>query len=349
MNNNKDFCKRVITFPQVGPTCWFNSLLMCILYSQNSRKLIMKLSKKWDTRIKIFKLLKTIIDKKYVKDKDLKSSYSYFNIVKPEYILNDLHQYNKKKFFNLELFKKGYMPEAYIRKLYKLLGASILLFDEYNNEIIYSEYNKFISFMRDDKLFTRSGIVSEFKLKQTLRKNLHPDVIVINHYDIEKEFNKYVPNYYNIIDNKDELLSHNDVIKYNNEEYILDSVILGNWNKKHIKNAAGHVISGITCKNERYIYNGWTRSTIDPAMMMFKTSIKSDDILNIPCELMKYSWNIKKDTDFCLSPDCYPTFIKDIIVDIVKNVDLCFSFNKPPIKLIYIKKIKKKIKYINRL
>ena len=40
MGNTK-FCNKVITIPQYEPTCWFNAILMAILYSQNSRKLLL--------------------------------------------------------------------------------------------------------------------------------------------------------------------------------------------------------------------------------------------------------------------------------------------------------------------
>ena len=33
-------CNKVITIPQYNETCWFNSILMVCLYSQNMRKLL---------------------------------------------------------------------------------------------------------------------------------------------------------------------------------------------------------------------------------------------------------------------------------------------------------------------
>ena len=38
-------CEKVISIKQYGPTCWFNALLMAILYSDNSRKLLLEKSK----------------------------------------------------------------------------------------------------------------------------------------------------------------------------------------------------------------------------------------------------------------------------------------------------------------
>ena len=44
-------------------------------------------------------------------------------------------------------------------------------------------------------------------------------------------------------------------------EYEQDSVLLGNWNKND--KVAGHSIAGIKCKGDKFVYNGWTRSTLD--------------------------------------------------------------------------------------
>ena len=56
--------------------------------------------------------------------------------------------------------------------------------------------------------------------------------------------------------------------------------------------------------------------------------------IEIPCELMKFSWDVKKNKEFCLNP-------KKCILDIMNVNDLCFSFNKGDSReVIYVKKIK---------
>jgi hypothetical protein len=65
--------------------------------------------------------------------------------------------------------------------------------------------------------------------------------------------------------------------------------------------------------------------------------IKISDKISIPCELMKYNWNVNKNSNFCLNP-------KKCISDKIDPKDLCFSFNKGRRCTIYIKKdIKKDI------
>ena len=145
--------------------------------------------------------------------------------------------------------------------------------------------------------------------------------------------------------------------KVNNNKniYVQDSVLLGNYNS----NIGGHSIAGITCKGDKYVYNGWTRTTIDPNIKQnsevkdWKEMLVNNEYwyfhipsgqivketnssypnnfptkeffgkknIEIPCELMKFSWDVKKNKEFCLNP-------QKCILDIMNVNDLCFSFNK---------------------
>jgi hypothetical protein len=122
---------------------------------------------------------------------------------------------------------------------------------------------------------------------------------------------------------KDSLKSMSEQIFYNGKEYNLDAVILANWN---INKKSGHAIAGITCKKGKYVYNGWTRTSMDPVMAKNITR-------NIPCELMKYDWNIVKNNDFCLNTKkCIPELLKRKL----KVKDLCFNFSKGGRQLVYV-------------
>ena len=127
---------------------------------------------------------------------------------------------------------------------------------------------------------------------------------------------------------KNELKSLRETIDYGGKEYRLDSAVLANWN---IKPNLGHAISGITCKNNKYVYNGWTRTSMDP-MMANKIITR-----NIPCELMEYDWNIKKHNDFCLNTTkCIPDVLKNTRA--LRKTDLCFNFSKGKRILVYVRK-----------
>ena len=62
MENN---CENLKVIPQFLGTCWFNAFLMSTLYSQNARKIMIKVSKKWDIKNKFLNNLKYILKKNY--------------------------------------------------------------------------------------------------------------------------------------------------------------------------------------------------------------------------------------------------------------------------------------------
>lgn len=319
----KNFCNKVITIPQFGSTCWFNAILMSVLYSQNSRKLLLKLSKSWDKSNKILNIFKELLYKKYIKNSN---DSIYFKKISPEHILSNLYKYNNKK-FSLNIFKHGYLSEMYIRKIYKLFGASVLMLDTFNNKLKYSEYNNGKGMLKNNLVYFYEKFINYDSIQKKL--NANPSVIILNHYGDNETTAKYwntPPIYYHF--HNEELLSFKEEITFNGYKYTLDSVILTNWNKNDIK--LGHAIAGIKCKNEKYVYNGWTRSTIDPSFIN-----KEEGLKEIPCELMKFNWDLNKNPDFCLNVD-------KCILDTynIKINKLCFNFQKPKRILIYIKQDK---------
>jgi len=82
-----DFCNKVVTIPQYIGTCWFNAILMSILYSQHSRKLLLYENIYANEKTnKLYKIINRILTKTYIsKEKALK----YFNIMRPEHILEN--------------------------------------------------------------------------------------------------------------------------------------------------------------------------------------------------------------------------------------------------------------------
>ena len=367
----KSSCNNVITLKQFGSTCWFNSILMALLYSDNSRKLLLKKSALWNDKILIFKTIKHILHKKYLRTSNLIKDYLYFDKITPEYILNQLYKYNGKKFtFNPKIMKGGYLSALYIRKVYKLLGVNVLYLDLYENSLYYSLFNNVIvSFDDNNNIILRWKYTSSVKIKE---KFDNPDVIIIN---VDNK-NKLYPSYYKVPSDSpfNNILKLNDTCTINNKVYEQDSVLLGNWNKND--KVSGHSITGIKCKGNKFVYNGWTRSTLDYHINDLK--IVNDDIhdnnlwiikiinkkvayvnsknnivsfhlpkngkiiannIEIPCELMKYDWNIKKNNDFCLNlSKCALDLHGDNSIKNKEDTNLCFSFNKGERLIIYINK-----------
>ena len=323
MKNN---CDNVISIKQYGSTCWFNSILMALLYSDESRKLLLKKSKKWNKKIKLYKTLKYILENKYLRTDNIYHDYQYFDKIRPEYILKELYKYNNKKFwFDPNKYKNGFKSALYIRKIYKLLGVKVLYLDLdiINKNLYYSLFNNMILNKYD--IGGKITLTYNIKSYSTIQKKfINPDVIIlnlVNNLDPEK----YPIWYKNNDDKFSELINLNDNFNYENNEYLQDSVLLTNYNSK----IGGHSIVGITCKNNKYVYNGWSRTTIDKNII----NKISNNGIDIPCELMKFNWDVKKNNDFCLNS-------KKCILDKKNIKNLCFSFDKGNREIIYVKKNK---------
>jgi hypothetical protein len=314
-----------------------------MFYSQRSRKILLKASEGWDTKKKLFKLLKHVLDEKYLKVGSRESEdYKHFKDTAFGEILHYLNIENKEKFpYIPKNNKNGFNPDLYIGKLYKLLNVDCKMFEYTSKDdtLVYSYLNDEYNFIKyaiegKNKKVNISLDLSETK-KEYVEDNNAPQVLLVIVGDEiggngnKGFYNKYFPS--NIIpegDTKDNLKSLQEKITYNSKEYNLDSVVLANWNNPR------HAIAGITCKKDRYVYNGWTRTSMDPAMVNKQVD------RNIPCELMKFNWNIIKHSDFCLNVvKCIPDKLKKKL----KNKDeLCFNFSKGKRILIYVCKDAKK-------
>ena len=142
-NVKKDFCTKNLLFPgQYGTTCWFNALLLCILYSQRSRKLMIKASRDWDMKIKVLELFKYILKYKYVRTKKPTKDVKFFETINPEMILTLLHKYDSEKFM-LNDFTFGFSSIMYLRSMYELFGLSCIGLTLYKDNVVaYDSYNK---------------------------------------------------------------------------------------------------------------------------------------------------------------------------------------------------------------
>jgi hypothetical protein len=348
--SKKSICSRILTPKQVGPICWFMATFVAMFYSQRSRKLLLEASKSWDVkkgrlpifwnnRKKLFTLLKHVLDDKYLKTenregKDYKN-YKRFSDNTFGKILTLLNRIDKKSFpYIPNYITGGFELEYYIGKLYKLLNIDYILYD-YNpgdDVLFYSYLNENLN--KVEYRIVKRNIVVDVDGDRNftyVEEDIIPPpilmVIVRDEEDIgNTTFNSLLfPN--NIINEeatKNSLKSMKEQIFFKGVEYNLDAVLLANWNI-----GIGHAIAGITCKKKKYIYNGWTRTSMDPSMINQLITRK------IPCELMKYDWNIKNDGDFCLNTaKCIPDFLQHPL----KDNDICFNFSKGARLLIYVRK-----------
>jgi hypothetical protein len=323
---------------------------VAMFYSQRSRKLLLEASKSWNVkkgrlpifwnnRKKLFTLLKHVLDDKYLKTenregKDYKN-YKRFSDNTFGKILTLLNRIDKKSFpYIPNYITGGFELEYYIGKLYKLLNIDYILYD-YNpgdDVLFYSYLNENLN--KASYRIVKKNIVVDVDGDRNFtyveEDIIQPPILMVIVRDEEdigntSFYSLLFPN--NIINEeatKNSLKSMKEQIFFKGVEYNLDAVLLANWNI-----GIGHAIAGITCKKKKYIYNGWTRTSMDPSMINQLITRK------IPCELMKYDWNIKNDGDFCLNTaKCIPDFLQHPL----KDNDICFNFSKGARLLIYVRK-----------
>jgi len=310
---------------------------VAMFYSQRSRKILLDTSKGWNKKKELFTILKYILDDKYLKAESRESEdYRKFSDDTFGKVLSLLYKENKTLFpYKPKAISGGFNPEYYIGRLYKLLNVDYRMYD-YNiadNVFAYSFLNE--EFNNDVIYKVVKNNINTYFYSNATFKYIEDDIIpppilmvIVRNDNKNTDFYKDLfPN--NIINEgvtKETLKSMREQIVYRGKEYNLDSVLLANWN---INNKNGHAIAGITCKKEKYVYNGWTRMSMDPVMVNKELARK------IPCELMKYDWNIKYNGDFCLNPKkCIPDALKQKL----KEDDICFNFSKGKRILVYVRK-----------
>jgi len=340
-----DNCLKLKVIPQYNGTCWLNAILMASLYSQGCREILKKESKKWDKKNSLLNFFKLILFKLEKYPDKIENLYKK---IKPEIILFKIIEETKDKkiieFIKNHVSKNiknlGYFDEIFIISFLKYLGIKVLDIS-YFHEI--DKY--FIDLIPHLYINTNYKTVLKNSLYTTTKKEIKkiindiPDVLVVYNSKInlfindifayindavvydDKNVDNHLIDLYNIkstnIDN------YKEIIYFNGIKYILDSVIITNYN--HVK--MDHSIVGINCNNNKYVYNGWSTLSTDPAIIK-KQSFNS---YLSPCSLMKFDWNLNKDKSFCLNrKECKLDFNID-------PKDLCFSFGQGNRTLIYVR------------
>lgn len=321
-----DRCETVLTIPQITGTCWFNALLMTLLYSDGMRKyLINNLinSELYQKNKQLYIIILDILKNKHRKINN--NDQAFFDKLKPEKILKLLHNTDNKSFYFDPDKYSGHWGENYFVRLFEYFGLKdnvLFLARHYldSKKFVYSKLNTVpeveASSNRDINGIVRKNFDLRFKYrrltsrqKELILQNNNIDILVITHH-------AYTPS------DNDNLLIQTDsndvqeVIEYNGNVFKIDSVMVHNFNYGACKKS--HQIAGVTCDNKRYMYNGWIRQTIDPAKTQETTQYFGR---NKACELMKYDWLTNK-ADFCLSPrGCG-------IENRRSNEELCFNTTK---------------------
>ena len=317
MNTSVDSCDELLTIPQFTGTCWFNSELTITFFSDLMRKFIIKnmgnICQHHYDKPRFLELLVDLLSNDY--ENNPRNNNYFYNKLKPENILLFLHDLDSKKFaFDPRRFD-GFFTLYYFDQLTSYLKTknAILYLSDYrthnHNLDIYlpngtkhtkESKNKFhfdlinygIQFRKlkrdkyTDSFFETYSI--DYKTNYLPKKSALYKFLELNNIDSKKykgfvdHASLSVPDEIDVIIHYSMKSQHEKKLIFKNATFILDAAVLINYNTFDV---SGHSISGITCKNNKYIYNGWIYDTI-----------------NRSCPLHKYDWTNEK-RDFCISAD----------------------------------------------
>ena len=294
-----DNCSTVLTIPQFTGTCWFNAVLMTLLYSDGMRKYLTNNlinSELYTKNIELYRIFMDILKNRY---RNINNNDDIFLAeLKPENILKILHKADKKTFyFDPDKFSKHFGENYFVRLFEyfglkkKVLFLAVNTFSENSlNQYVYSKLNNNLTAIEQKNKYNvkfRYKNLSD-QQKEKIRNDKNIDILVITQFDYDDRDNSNV-----IFETSSQDLE--EYIVFNGSIYKIDSLLVSNFNMESCSRS--HQIAGVTCNNNRYMYNGWLRQTQDPAKQDVSTQYLSQ---SKACELMKYDW-FNNTENFCLS------------------------------------------------
>lgn len=256
-------CNEVAILPQIGPTCWMNTILACLLYSDGLRKLTTKSAINYSS-LPSMNMLKAWVKKDIkLSSNDFVEFYNEFDVIK---FIQRLHLQDKKTFYHDPNTMSGCFPTSYIGPMFHLINLNYVSIISMPNNNEYSNVRLLLyaQIQRDEK--------RQIVFQGNLQHPQSPDVLFIY-------YNKNLISNTNKTKLKDldlfslkhikcPYIADQETIIYKGYEYVLDCKIMNNIDDQR---NTKHVISLITCNNEKYLYNGWL-------------------VNNKPCPLRKCDW-----------------------------------------------------------
>jgi len=314
-------CDNVISLKQTDPHYWTNSILMAILYSEESRKLLLEKSNTWDVEKDktLYENFKYVLKNKKMRDND----YTYLEDINNNLYKKLIFSDKKKIILNINNQNAVILPSMYIRYIYNTLDVNVLYLDKNGDKLYYSLYNDIHISLNDEIIIQNKNLDG---IEQILNDH---DVIIINTAHITTD--KLYPKHYDLSDNRfkkydsffKNIIKLNEDIAFNDKIYVQDSVILNNLDEKY--GLSGVLsIAGIKCDGEKYVYNGILRSKNDEGddSSIFKKNKE------IKCELIKYEWDLISENNGAA----------DIISKNNSCENIVYSFSKGNRYIIYVKK-----------
>jgi hypothetical protein len=276
-------CSEVVTFPQEGAICWFAALFTSLFFSQYSRVVIRNHATRMMSDQSSRHIASAILEILRGYNGDRVSS-RVLESMRPRQFLHDLRIARPDYFGSMQDGSDEAHYAPYQHAMLAFLQVPHLSIGVVKGGFKYSGFN--VDLPLDSKLWANA--MKTMSSKGVFVDTRRPEVIII-HKDsgedyIQTQWATPVPALGPIQGYNPK--KHAKIIKYNGASYILDSCIIG----AELRNpscSVAHAIAGVTCNGDKYVYNGWTARSADPAMK----GSSSAAIREVPCALGKQRWD----------------------------------------------------------
>lgn len=278
-------CSSVFVGRQDGAICWFAAIFTSFFSSQFMRVVMRNHSYNLVNDPASKELAKAVLSilKGYSSGK---VSPTVANYLQPRQFLTSMRKYRPDYFSSMTNGTDEAHYAPYQHALLAFLKVPHLSLGFVRGHFVYSGFNADLPL--DSREWKRA--IERLPLKGVYVNTDKPEVIII-HRDFGEDYIQTLVHSPTPQIKKIEGFNPNEhmpVIKYNGARYLLDSCVIGS-ELRSASCSVAHAIAGVTCNNERYVYNGWTASTKDPAMK--GASINNSVIKDRPCALYKYPWD----------------------------------------------------------
>jgi len=283
-------CSKVLTFAQQGAICWFTAIITTLFFSQYTRVVMKMHARQMLKYSNTHQISDAILQ--LIKGYDSgKVSRRVVESMQPHQFLKDLRATRSNLFDSMLDGSEEAHYNPYVHKILGFLRVPHLGIGVVGGKILYSGFN--VDLPLDSKLWPQA--MATQSSRGTFVDTTNPEVLLL-HRDGGEDYVQGLwksprPAIGSVVGISSDI--HNKIIKYNGRSYILDSCILGGEVRTPSCSVA-HAIAGVTCRNKRYIYNGWTARSGDPAM-----SGSGSVIRDMPCSLMPADWATNK--SFCIN------------------------------------------------
>lgn len=274
-------CYDISILPNYKEQCWLNTILMCVLYSQYSRNMLINDSIHWKDDV-FLNIIRNIINSYYSNKKDVDNFYK--SITPAKLLYEIVIEHNKVR---------------------------DLKFTEYN----ILDFYRFLKIKCVDVIYTRNKYFLNYLSKKPYSGNEPPKVVVLFHEELTNisklhSFSKNSSgsgsgsgsNSKFILDSRraGTISTYADEIEFFGTTYVLSSCVVNDNDMGY----RYHTIAGIICNDKKMVYNSYINKEINPcSLIKFDWDVRTNQELCInpyDCEL-SFKYNIKKIKDLCFS------------------------------------------------